>query len=151
MASPASTAAERALDPAAAACRNRCVVPEPVRQVGVLALLGNPTPMQPLLAHLRGLGMQVDTVADLAEARTAFFGSGGHDCLVVAPDVRPGIAAQVAGSLRAVDPELPMATFGPALGQRPRRGRDAMLASYHPSSRAGTGALVRFLRGVRLR
>lgn len=124
---------------------------EPVRQVGVLALLGNPTPMQALLTHLRGLGIQVDTVADLVGARTAFFGSGGHDCLVVAPDVRPGLATQVASSLRAIDPQLPMASFGPDLGHGPSRGRHAMLAGFHPSSRAGTGALLRFLRGVKLR
>lgn len=107
--------------------------------------------MQSLLAHLRQLGMQVDVVSDLVGARALFFGAGGHDCLVVAPDVRPGVAAQVAQSLRSVDPELPMATFGPELGGPPRKAHEAMLAGFHPSSRAGAGALVRFLRGMRRR
>lgn len=107
--------------------------------------------MQSLLAHLRQLGMQVDVASDLVGARALFFGAGGHDCLVIAPDVRPGVAAQVAQSLRSVDPELPMATFGPELGGPPRKAHQAMLAGFHPGSRAGAGALLRFLRGMRRR
>jgi hypothetical protein len=106
--------------------------------------------MQPLLAHLRELGMRVDVATDVADARALFFGTGGHDCLVIAPDVRPGVAARVAQSLRAVDPELPLATFGGELAGSVRRARDAVLA-LHPGSRAGAGALVRFLRALRLR
>ena len=121
------------------------------RQPGVLALLGNPTPMQALLAHLRQLGMLVDVVTDLADARARFFSAGGHDCLVIAPDVKPRVATQVARSLRTVDPELPMSTFGPQLGGPSRRAHEAVLAGFHPSSRAGTGALLRFLRGMRRR
>jgi hypothetical protein len=121
------------------------------RQPGVLLLLGDPLPMRPLLQHLQRLGMHVDVASDLAGARSLFFTTGGHDCLVVAPDVRPGVAARVARSLRSVDPELPMATFGPELGGSPRPARRAQLAGFHPGSRAGTGALVRFLRAVGLR
>lgn len=106
--------------------------------------------MQPLLAHLRQLGMHVDVATGIADARTLFFGTGGHDCLVIAPDVRPGVANQVAQSLRAIDPGLPLATFGGGLAGQPRRAHDAVLA-LHPGSRAGTGALVRFLRALRLR
>ncbi len=106
--------------------------------------------MQPLLAHLHELGIIVDVVSDLLSARTSFFSSGGHDCLLIAHDVRPGIAAQVANSLRTVDPELPMATFGPTVGETVPT-RLAMLAGIHPGSRAGTGAFLRFLRGVRLK
>ncbi|MBL8752520.1 MAG: hypothetical protein JNK15_04390 [Planctomycetes bacterium] len=118
---------------------------------GILALLADPTPMQPLLAHLHGLGHTVDVVQDLAGARTSFFSSGGHDCLLVAPDVRPGLANQVMASLRAVDPELPMATFGPGPTQEPKPARLTVLAAYHPGSRAGTGAFLRFLGSVRVR
>jgi hypothetical protein len=126
-------------------------VPTPnERQPGILALLADPAPMRPLLSHLQGLGIVVDVVNDLASARASFFSSGGHDCLVIAPDVRPGIASQVAQSLRSVDPELPMATFGPAVGDN-AKSRLAMLAAFHPGSRAGTGAFLRFLHGVRLR
>jgi hypothetical protein len=118
------------------------------RQPGVLLLLGDPVPMQPLLQQLRRLGMHVDVAADLVGARALFFSTGGHDCLVVGPDVRPGVAARVARSLRSVDPELPMATFGPQLGGAGRPARNAVLAGFHPGSRAGAGALVRFLRAV---
>ncbi len=117
----------------------------------MLLLLDDPGPIQPLLQHLQRLGMRVDVAADVASARALFFGSGGHDCLVVGPDVPPGVAARVARSLRSLDPDLPMATFGPALGGASRPARDAVLAGFHPSSRAGTGALVRFLRAVQLR
>ena len=87
----------------------------------------------------------------LAAARRLFFGAGGHDCLIVAPDVRPGLAAQVLQSLRTVDPELPTATFGPVVRRADSPTRTAMLAGFHPSSRAGAGALLRFLGALRLR
>lgn len=125
-------------------------LPTNARKPGILALLGNPTPMRDLLTQLRQLGMQVDVASGLAEARTAFFGSGGHDCLVIGPDVRPGIAARVAASLRAVDPDLPLACFQAQPARTERRAGDAVLA-FHPSSRAGTGALLRFLQALRLR
>lgn len=121
------------------------------RQPGVLLLLADPAPMQPLRDHLQLLGMHVDAVADLAGARSAFFGAGGHDCLVLGPGVRPGLVRQVIASLRAVDPALPMATFGPRLPEPEPSGRHARLAAFHPGSRAGAGALVRFLRTMTLR
>jgi hypothetical protein len=120
------------------------------RQPGVLLLARDAATLQPLLQHLQRLGMHVDVAGDLATARALFFSTGGHDCLVVGPDVRPGVAARVARSLRSVDPELPMATFGPRLGPASRPARHAVLAGYHPGSRAGAGALVRFLRVVRM-
>lgn len=107
--------------------------------------------MQPLLQHLRQLGMHVDVARDVADARTLFFGAGGHDCLVIGPDVRPGLASQVLQALRGVDPQLALATFGPSLGAQAMPARCAVLAAFHPGSRAGTGALVRFLRAMRLR
>lgn len=125
-------------------------MPSPARQLGVLFLLGDPTPVQPLLVQLRSLGLSIDTAVDGQDARTTFFAAGGHDCLVIAPDVRPGIARSVVQSLRGLDPELPMATFGPAVTGGARSNR-VNLASYHPASRAGTGALLRFLRTLRLR
>ncbi|MCA8950284.1 MAG: hypothetical protein KDE27_12335 [Planctomycetes bacterium] len=119
------------------------------RSLEVLALLADLRPMQALLANLREHDIRVDVATDLAEARGAFFGSGGHDCLVLAPDVGPGLAAKVLDSLRAVDPELPAATFGPGCRDGDRRSRTAVLAGFHPSSRAGAGALLRFLAGIR--
>lgn len=117
------------------------------RNLGVLALLADPKPMQALLAALRDEGLCVDVVEDLPMARTSFFGTGGHDCLIIGPDVRPGLAQQVARSLGTVDPELAMATFGPALDGR-SAVRTARLSGFHPGSRAGQGALLRFLRAL---
>ena len=120
-------------------------LPDPEdRNLGVLALLADPRMMQPLLDQLRRAGLHVDVVRDLQAARTTFFGAGGHDCLLVAPDVRPGVAQSVATSLGAIDPRLAFASFGPDLDGR--QTRTARLKSYHPASRAGQGALLRFLR-----
>jgi hypothetical protein len=116
------------------------------RPLGVLTLLDDPVPMQPLLLELRSHGIHVDTARDLIDARALFFGAGGHDCLVVAHDVRPGLATSVLRSLRTVDPQLPTATFGPDLRRKESPTRTAMLAGFHPGSRAGAGALLRFLR-----
>ncbi len=121
------------------------------RPLGVLTLLGDPTPMQALLRLLQSEGIVVDVATDMASARRLFFGAGGHDCLVLAPDVRPGLAAQVLHALRTVDPDLPTATFGPYVRRSDSPTRTAMLAGFHPSSRAGAGALLRFLRALRLR
>jgi hypothetical protein len=126
-------------------------LPPEARQPGILALLADSKPMQTLLEHLRQLGMHVDVATDVASARTLFFGAGGHDCLVVGPGVRPGIVAQVTGALRVVDPQLAIASFGPPVDSKSAPARCAMLAGFHPGSRAGTGALVRFLRAVKLR
>ena len=121
------------------------------RRIDVLTLLGDPTPMQALLAQLRDEGIAVDVATNLADARRLFFGSGGHDCLVVAPDIGPGLATRVLQSLRTVDPGLPTATFGPDLRKADAPTRTAMLAGFHPSSRAGAGALLRFLHALQRR
>ena len=86
-----------------------------------------------------------DALARIAEV------IAGHDCLVVAPDVRPGLAQQVFEALRTIDPELAMASFSRKLGDEGRPARQARLAAFHPASRAGTGALLRFLRSLTLR
>jgi len=119
------------------------------RRIDVLTLLGDPVPMQSLLQQLRDEGISVDIAHTLADARQLFFGSGGHDCLVVAPDIGPGLATKVLQSLRTVDPGLPTATFGPDLHREEAPTRTAMLAGFHPSSRAGVGALLRFLHALR--
>jgi hypothetical protein len=118
------------------------------RPIGVLTLLDDPAPIQPLLVELRSHGICVDVARDLVDARALFFGAGGHDCLVIAHDVRPGLASRVLQSLRTVDPELPTATFGPAVQQPASPLRTARLAGFHPGSRAGAGALLRFLRAL---
>lgn len=121
------------------------------RRIDVLTLLGDRQPMESLLRELGEQGFHVDIAHSLGDARALFFGAGGHDCLVVAPDVGPGLASRVLSSLRTVDPELPTASFGPALRRTEAPTRTAHLAGFHPGSRAGTGALLRFLRNLEQR
>lgn len=106
--------------------------------------------MQGLLAQLQQAGFTVDVANDLAEARRTFFQAGGHDCVVLGPDLRPGLARDAVRSLLGLDPDLALATFGPELHKQ-RPAHQAVLSSLHPSSRAGTGALLRFLRHLRPR
>lgn len=111
----------------------------------LLALVGDANSMDTLVGELRRGGYRVDLARNLGEARTAFLAAGGHDCVLVAPDVAPGTALAVLMSLRIVDPRLRAATFGPRLpreGHRPHARR----LSFHPGSRAGLGALLRFLQ-----
>jgi hypothetical protein len=124
------------------------VEPSGTSPLEVLTLLGDGRSMEPLLDALRGAGCRVDVARDVASARALFFGSGGHDCLVVGPDVPPGVAKQVLASLRGVDPALATASFGPALRRFEAPTRTAHLAAFHPTSRAATGALLRFLRNL---
>lgn len=99
--------------------------------------------MQALLRSLREGGFHIDVACDLGSARQVFFAAGGHDCIVIGPDVAPGIADAVVGSLREVDPDLPAVTYGRELGKT-KQARTATL-HLHPGSRAGAGALLRFL------
>lgn len=121
---------------------------ERTRRLEVLAVLGDPRPMQALLANLQQQQVAVDVATDLVTAQTLFFGAGGHDCLVLGPDVRPGLAQKVMLSLRGVDPALATASFGPEIARAGGESRTAMLAGFHPGSRAGAGALLRFLAGL---
>jgi hypothetical protein len=118
----------------------------PDRRLDVLALCSKRQPMRTLLAHLERAGFGIDVAKDLADARKAFFGAGGHHCIVVGPDVPPGLVDKVIQSLRSVDPDLPAVTFGQKVS-RSTRLRTAVLG-FHPGSRAGVGALLRFLRAL---
>lgn len=118
----------------------------PDRRLDVLALCKNRRILAGLLQQLRRAGFGVDLAGDVGEARAAFFGAGGHHCLLIAPDVAPGLAVQILQTLRAVDPELPLASFGPRFDVGKASLRTALLAAFHPSSRAGIGAFLRFLR-----
>lgn len=118
-----------------------------LQSIEVLALLADPKPMQALLVALRREGVHVDTAYDLQTARSTFFRAGGHGCLVIGPDVPPGAANKVVHSLDAIDPDMAIATFGPQLNDR-SVVRTAKLSGFHPSARAGQGALLRFLRSL---
>jgi len=111
----------------------------------LLALVGDDRCMAGLVGELRRGGYRVDLARDLGEARTAYLAAGGHDCVLVAPDVAPGTALSVLMSLRVVDPRLRAATFGPRLVRDGNRVQAKRLA-FHPGSRAGLGALLRFLQ-----
>ena len=115
----------------------------------MLALVGAGGSMAPLLDELRRAGLRVDVAADLQAARTLFFGSGGHDCLLVAPDVVPALAKQVLRSLRGVAPELATASFSKAVLAEDSPLRAARLTAYHPGSRAAVGAVLRFVRRLK--
>ncbi|MBL8722822.1 MAG: hypothetical protein JNK49_02190 [Planctomycetes bacterium] len=120
----------------------------PPPRIEVLALSGAPERCGPLVSALHRAGLGVDVASDLSSARALFFGAGGHDCLVIGHDVRPGVAAAVVQALRAVAPDLATATFGPKLVGAGSARRHARLTAFHPTSRAGTGALLRFLLGL---
>ena len=121
-------------------------VTDEIRTACVL-LLDAPAAMGSLRRTLEDRGHSVDLASDLGEARTAFFGAGGHDCVVIGPGVSPGLAQKVRAALSAIDPELAFATYGPPLPGA-AQSRTARLASFHPGSRAGQGALLRFLQAL---
>lgn len=120
----------------------------PARNLEILALLGHDRPMRSLLSHLRRLGCTVDPVRTLAAARAAFASAGGHQVLLLGPDVLPALGEQVLRSLRALDPDLAVASFGPRCAGLEQPLRSTVLGQTHPSSRAGVGALLRWLRGL---
>ena len=96
------------------------------------------------------LALVVDVATDLAELRSRFFASGGHDVLVLTPALEPGIARAAIDTLRAVAPELPIVSFAAALQRRdlPATAGLTCVASLHPGSRAGVGAVLRSLHST---
>jgi hypothetical protein len=120
----------------------------PASRLDLLALCINAQPLQPMMDQLAGLGIQVDVAHSAQDAMQSFFHSGGHQCLVLGPDVAPGVAAHVVRALRAVDPELPTVDFGPNAAANQPASRSCRLGAFHPSSRAGVGALLRFLHNL---
>ncbi len=117
----------------------------PERRLDLLALVRSPEPLEGLLTSLEGMGFRIDQAEDPKSARLAFFQSGGHQILLLAPDVPPGIARQVLESLRQLDPDLPVIAYGDCLTRKPLPTGVTAL-SLHPSSRAGLGALLRVMK-----
>jgi hypothetical protein len=117
----------------------------PERRLDLLALVRSPEPLEGLLTSLEGMGFRIDQAEDPRSARLAFFQSGGHQILLLAPDVPPGIARQVMESLRQLDPDLPVIAYGDCLTRKPLPAGVTAL-SLHPSSRAGLGSLLRVLK-----
>ncbi len=102
--------------------------------------------LAPLCEALGELGMTVDTATDLAELRCAFFRRGGHDVLILAPDLPPHLAKTAAESLLGIDQDLRVVAFGNELGRVELPVQVTRLSAHHPSTPAGLGALLRSLR-----
>ena len=117
----------------------------PERRLDLLALVNSPEPLKGLLTSLEEMGFRIDLAEDPQSARLAFFQSGGHQILLLAPDVPPGIARQVLGSLQNLDPDLPVIAYGDCLTRKPLPPGVTAL-KFHPSSRAGLGALLRVMK-----
>ncbi len=93
------------------------------------------------------MGFGIDQAADPDAARLAFFQCGGHEALVLAPDVAPGVGRRVLDNLRHMDPNLPVIVYGTPLSREPHL-KGVTFMNLHPSSRAGKGAFLRVLRGL---
>ena len=100
--------------------------------------------MHALSNALASRGMHVDLVRDLAEMRLAFFQRGGHDALLIGPDVPAALAHSAASSLVALDARIRVLSFATLDGDRP--AGHVRSIQLHPSSRA---ALFTVLREVR--
>lgn len=120
----------------------------PDSPLDILALFQDLRPLRGLIGSLRQNGCAVDLCRDLATARAAFLAAGGHQLLLIGPDVAQHLAESVTRELRQIDPALAAVTFGPRCAGADRPSRSAALTGLHPSSRAGHGALLRWIRGL---
>lgn len=123
---------------------DRCL-PQPL-QPAVLVVLGQTTGMDGLRSTLEGLGHGFDVTRSRGEALARFFATGGHDALLLAPDVAPGMAWALAAAIVDMDPDIPVVAFGTQLARSPNRLPQAtMVTDHHPDSRAGEAAVLHAL------
>jgi len=101
-----------------------------------------------LCAAMEQQGVAIDIACSTAQARDLFLDRGGHRLLVVGPDVGQGMAQQVLKALRSADPQLPVVVFGPGCFRSRQPDGLTRIPDFHPSSRAGIGALMKVLRGL---
>lgn len=110
----------------------------------ILALCPCKQALARLVPALAVRGYRTDLVVDLAGARDKFLARGGHQVLLVAQDVGPGLAVAVVEGLRSIATDLRVLAFGQeAIGAQ----RVERLPSFHPSARAGIVAVLHALRG----
>lgn len=102
-----------------------------------------PAAAAPLRDAMSAQGVHVDIVDSLEALREAFLQRGGHDGLAVTDRVKPQLATDAAESLRALDPDLRIVAFGHGLDRASLPEGAVRLRDFHPSSRAGIGALAR--------
>lgn len=109
--------------------------------VEILVICRDAGSVRSLVQGLSAHAHRIDVVGDLATAGNEFLARGGHDLLLIAPDLAPGRALAAVQRLREIDPDLPVLVFG----EEPLRGQEIghlhRIASFHPGSRAGLGAV----------
>ena len=69
--------------------------------------------------------------------------------LVLSPDLTPSVARQAARSLCSVDPKLRVVAFGQELARQELPGLVTRVPTFHPSSRAALGSVLRVVRTLR--
>ncbi len=112
----------------------------PDRPREVLVLEGRPGSMRALADGLRNSGLLVDVTHDLREVRDAFFRRGGHDLIVIGPDLPDALSRATAETLGAIDDAVQIVVFGDRL---PDTRRATRVTAFHPGSRAALGAVLR--------
>ncbi len=121
-------------------------MPEPVE---LLVIARAEQTVATLCSALEQEGIAIDIASSATQARDLFLDRGGHRLLVVGPDTGNGMAQQVAHVLRSVDPQLPVVAFGASFRGTPMKGL-TRIPDFHPSSRAGIGAVLKVIRGLGL-
>jgi hypothetical protein len=104
--------------------------------------------MATLIEGLDEHGIHADLVHALPEARNTFLARGGHRLLVLAPDLPPAVAREIAASLLRVDPTLSVIAFGKPGSSGPAPPGSPRRILYHPSSRAAVGAVLKALHNL---
>jgi hypothetical protein len=118
----------------------------PAGSIELLAVTTVPASLAGLATALGEQEIPIDLVSDLRGARRSFLHRGGHRMLLLAPDLAPATALRITQSLLAVDPTVRVVVFGRELLRQQGDRVFRRLASYHPSSRAGIGAVLRVVK-----
>ncbi len=92
--------------------------------------------------------MLLDVAGSMCDLRTAFFSRGGHEVFIVMPDVPVSLAERAVQALRELDSDVSVVVFGSGLRHAELPGTVHRCPEFHPTSRAGIGAV---LRAVELR
>ncbi len=119
-----------------------------VELVELLVIARDERTVTALCAAMEQQGIAIDIARSAEEARDLFLDRGGHRLLVLGPDVGQGMAQQVLNALRSADPELPVVAFGPGCFRSNPPDGLTRIPDFHPSSRAGIGALMKVLHGL---
>ena len=101
-----------------------------------------------LCSALQKHGITVDVASDVVQARAIFLQRGGHHLLVIGPDTGNGMARQIVDYLRGVDPQLRVVVFGTENFRDARPTELSRIPAFHPSSRAGIGAVLKVIQGL---